>query len=82
MLSPNNARAQIEGLITHARHWIVEAEEMGDQAVTSDLEAAVHRGVQVRLVTTLDDNIGSLAGVIPVVKRLSSALCSREGDPL
>ena len=72
MLSPNNARAQIEGLITHARHWIdVEAEEMGDQAVTSDLEAAVHRGVQVRLVTTLDDNIGSLAGVIPVVKRLS-----------
>ena len=72
VLSPNNARAQIEGLITHARHWIdVEAEEMGDQAVTSDLEAAVHRGVQVRLVTTLDDNIGSLAGVIPVVKRLS-----------
>ena len=72
VLSPNNARVQIEGLITHAQHWIdVEAEEMGDQVVTSDLEAAVHRGVQVRLVTTIDDNIGSLAGVIPVVRRLS-----------
>ena len=49
-----------------------KAEEMGDPAVSRDLVAAVHRGVQVRLVTTLDDNIGSLANTLRVVKRLRS----------
>jgi len=70
VLSPMNSRAQIESLITSARRSLdVYAEELNDQVVSSDLQAAVHRGVKVRLVTTVDDKIGSLAGVIPTVVR-------------
>ena len=70
VLSPNNSRSQIESLITHAKSSLdVYAEELNDHAVSSDLEQAVHRGVKVRLVTTVDDNIGNLTGVIPTVVR-------------
>jgi hypothetical protein len=41
VLSPNNSRAQIEGLITSARKTLdIFAEEMGDPAVSSDLVLA------------------------------------------
>ena len=50
---------------------LTSTEELNDQAVSNDLQAAVHRGVKVRLVTTVDDKIGSLAGAIPTVVRLS-----------
>jgi hypothetical protein len=70
VLSPSNARSQIEGLITHAQHSLdVYAEELADLVVRQDLTQAVHRGVSVRLVTTVNDKIGGLAGVIPVVRR-------------
>ena len=73
VLSPNNSRVQIEGLIRSATKTLdIYSEEMGDQAVSNDLVAAVHRGVEVRLVTTLDDNIGSLASILQEVKRLRS----------
>ena len=70
VLSPANSRPQIEALIAHAQHSLdVYAEELNDKLVSRDLQAAVHRGVKVRLVTTVDDNIAGLAGVIPVVVR-------------
>jgi cardiolipin synthase len=73
VLSPANARTQIEALIASARSSLdVYAEELNDQVVSQDLTQAVHRGVKVRLVTTVDDKIGSLAGVIPVVRRSKS----------
>jgi cardiolipin synthase A/B len=70
--SPDNARSQIEGLITHATLSLdIYAEELNDHAVSQDITAAVHRGVTVRLVTIPSDNIGSLATTIPTVVRFT-----------
>jgi cardiolipin synthase A/B len=69
--SPDNARGQIEGIITHATHSLdIYAEELNDRAISQDIAAAVKRGVTVRLVTIPGDNIGSLATTIPTVVRL------------
>jgi cardiolipin synthase A/B len=70
--SPENARSQIEGLISHATHSLdIYAEELHDRAISQDITVAVQRGVAVRLVTIPGDNIGSLATTIPTVVRLT-----------
>ena len=64
--SPTNAEASILSVINGAtRTLAVENEEMGDAAVTSALENAAQRGVQVRVIMTADsewdDALGELA---------------------
>jgi phosphatidylserine/phosphatidylglycerophosphate/cardiolipin synthase-like enzyme len=51
--SPTNAQAAILAVINSARHSLaVENEEMGDPVITSALEAAARRGVDVRITMT------------------------------
>jgi phosphatidylserine/phosphatidylglycerophosphate/cardiolipin synthase-like enzyme len=51
--SPTNAQAAILAVINAAKHSLsVENEEMGDSAITTALEAAARRGVDVKIVMT------------------------------
>jgi cardiolipin synthase A/B len=51
--SPTNSQAAILAVINSAKHTLsVENEEMGDSTITSALEAAARRGVDVKIVMT------------------------------
>jgi phosphatidylserine/phosphatidylglycerophosphate/cardiolipin synthase-like enzyme len=51
--SPTNAQAAILAVIDSAKHTLsVENEEMGDSTITTALEAAARRGVDVKIVMT------------------------------
>jgi phosphatidylserine/phosphatidylglycerophosphate/cardiolipin synthase-like enzyme len=53
--SPTNAQAAILAVIGAARHTLaVENEEMGDPVITSALEAAARRGVDVTITMTAE----------------------------
>ncbi len=55
--SPTNSQAAILAVINSARHTLaVENEEMGDPVVTSALEAAAKRGVDVKIVMTAESD--------------------------
>jgi cardiolipin synthase A/B len=55
--SPTNAQAAILAVIGAARHTLaVENEEMGDPVVTSALEAAARRGVDVTITMTAESD--------------------------
>jgi len=70
VVSPINARGQLEGLIGQTKRTLdLYAEELNDPAISQALTAAVRRDVRVRLVTTADDPIGAMATLIPTVAR-------------
>jgi phosphatidylserine/phosphatidylglycerophosphate/cardiolipin synthase-like enzyme len=72
VLSPVNARGDIDGLISGARRTLdVYAEEVADSRQEQLLIAAAKRGVKVRVVCTGDGDISALraGGVLVVVKR-------------
>jgi cardiolipin synthase A/B len=53
--SPTNSQAAILAVINSARHTLaVENEEMGDSVITTALEAAAKRGVDVKITMTAD----------------------------
>ena len=53
MWSPTNSQAAILAVISSAKHTLpVENEEMGDPIITSALEAAAKRGVNVKITMT------------------------------
>lgn len=55
--SPTNAQAAILAVIAAARHTLaVENEEMGDPVITSALEAAARRGVDVTITMTAESD--------------------------
>jgi cardiolipin synthase A/B len=55
--SPTNAQAAILAVIGAARHTLaVENEEMGDPVITSALEAAARRGVDVTITMTAESD--------------------------
>ncbi len=55
--SPTDAQSQITSIINGATTSLsVENEEMGDSTVTTDLENAAKRGVDVEVIMTNDDN--------------------------
>lgn len=63
--SPTNSQAAILAVINSARHTLaVENEEMSDRIITSALEAAARRGVDVKIVMTeqreYDDEFSAL----------------------
>ncbi len=53
--SPTNSQAAILAVIDAARHTLaVENEEMGDPVITTALEAAARRGVDVKIIMTAE----------------------------
>jgi cardiolipin synthase A/B len=55
--SPTDSQSQLLALINGATTSLsVENEEMGDPAITTALENAAHRGVNVEIIMTNDDN--------------------------
>src|ERR1700733_7483777 len=53
--SPTNSQAAILAVIGSAKHTLsVENEEMGDPVITSALEAAARRGVDVKIIMTAE----------------------------
>jgi phosphatidylserine/phosphatidylglycerophosphate/cardiolipin synthase-like enzyme len=63
--SPTNAQAAILAVIGTARHTLaVENEEMGDPVITSALEAAAKRGVDVKITMTAESEWDSAFGAL------------------
>ena len=55
--SPTNSQAAILAVINSAKHTLaVENEEMGDPVITSALEAAARRGVNVKITMTAESD--------------------------
>jgi phosphatidylserine/phosphatidylglycerophosphate/cardiolipin synthase-like enzyme len=63
--SPTNSQAAILAVINSARRTLaVENEEMGDPVITSALEAAARRGVDVRITMTAQSTWDSAFGTL------------------